>query len=55
MKRTVEFIKHNKDHLSIFGFLPEHAKYTTARMVLNPSFDQKLKEMRSQIQNVQAL
>jgi hypothetical protein len=53
-KNSREFIKHNKDHLSIFGFLPEHAKYTTARMVLNPSFNPKF-EMRSQIQNVQAL
>ncbi len=53
-KNSREFIEANKERYSIFGLLPEHAKYTTARLVLNPSLHQKY-ELRTQLQNVQAL
>lgn len=53
-KNSREFIEQHKERYSIFGLLPEHAKFTTARMVLNPSFDPKF-ENYSQIENVQLL
>tara|TARA_Y100001935_G_scaffold217449_1_gene189581 strand:- start:15098 stop:16603 length:1506 start_codon:yes stop_codon:yes gene_type:complete len=53
-KNSREFIEDHKERYSVFGMLPEHAKYTTARMVLNPSFDPTLQE-RSQIDNIEAL
>lgn len=53
-KNSREFIDEHKERYSVFGLLPEHAKYTTARLVLNPSFNPEL-ELRTQIQNVQAL
>ncbi len=53
-KNSREFIVDHKERYSIFGLLPEHAKYTTARLVLNPSFNPEW-ELRTQIQNVRAL
>lgn len=53
-KNSREFIEANKERYSIFGLLPEHAKYTTARLVLNPSLHPEY-ELRTQLQNVQAL
>ena len=53
-KNSREFIEQHKDKYSIFGLLPEHAKFTTARMVLNPSLNPAY-ELRSQLDNVQVL
>lgn len=53
-KNSREFIDEHRERYSVFGLLPEHAKYTTARMVLNPEFDPQ-KEMRSQIDNITEL
>ena len=53
-KNSREFIINNKDRSFIFSFFPEHAKYITARMVLNSSFNPKF-ETHIQIQNVHAL
>lgn len=33
-----EYINTHKERFSVFGILPENAKYITARLVLNPSF-----------------
>ena len=44
-------IQNNKPTYSVFSVLPDHAMYTTARMVLNPAFDQAL-EQRSMVDNV---
>lgn len=53
-KNSREFIEQHKERYSIFGVLPEHAKYTTARLVLNPSLHPAF-EQRTQLDNVQAL
>lgn len=53
-KNSREFIEQHKERYSIFGLLPEHAKFTTARLVLNPSLNPDL-ELRTQVDNVQAL
>lgn len=53
-KNSREFIAEHKERYSIFGLLPEHAKYTTSRLVLNPSFKPEF-ELRTQIQNVRTL
>lgn len=53
-KNSREFIDQHKERYSIFGLLPEHAKFTTARLVLNPSLNPDL-ELRTQVDNVQAL
>ena len=53
-KNSREFIEQHKDRYSIFGLLPEHAKFTTARMVLNPSMKPDY-ELRTQLDNVKAL
>ena len=53
-KNSREFIEQHKERYSVFGLLPEHAKFTTARMVLNPSLNPDF-ELRTQLDNVQAL
>lgn len=53
-KNSREFIEQHKERFSIFGLLPEHAKFTTARLVLNPSLTPDY-ELRTQIDNVMAL
>ncbi|MBO6794435.1 MAG: hypothetical protein JJ895_11030 [Balneolaceae bacterium] len=53
-KNSREFIDQHKERYFIFGLLPEHAKFTTARLVLNPSLNPTF-EHRTQIDNVQAL
>lgn len=53
-KNSREFIDQNKEQFSVFGLLPEHAKYTTARLVLNPTLKTET-EKSSQIQNAQLL
>lgn len=45
------FIKKNKAKYSVFNVLPDNAMYTTARMVLNPSFDPN-REHRTMVENV---
>lgn len=53
-KNCSEFILANKDQIDLFNTLPEHAMYTTARMVLNPSFSESFRE-NSQLSNVEIL
>lgn len=53
-KKSREYIHANKDHFSVFGFLPEHAKFTTSRLVLNPRLTPEF-ENRTQLDNVSAL
>lgn len=53
-KNSREFIEQNKEQFSVFGLLPEHAKYTTARLVLNPTLKVET-EQNTQIKNVQLL
>ena len=53
-KNSREFIDQNKEQFSVFGLLPEHAKYTTARLVLNPTLKPETEE-NTQIQNAQLL
>lgn len=48
------YIDENKPEYSVFSVLPDNAMYTTARMVLNPSFDPSFENM-SMIDNVTAL
>jgi hypothetical protein len=45
------YIKDNRARYSVFDVLPDNAMYTTARMVLNPTFDPTLAN-RSMVDNV---
>lgn len=49
-----EFIRNNKPQYSVFSVLPDQAMYTTARLVLNPTFGKKF-ENHSQIDNLKVL
>ncbi len=49
-----EYIRNNKPQYSVFSVLPDKAMYTTARLVLNPSFDENF-ENHSQIDNIREL
>jgi len=49
-----EFIENNPPSYTVFSVLPDHAMHTTARMVLNPSFNSRFEEM-SMIDNVKYL
>lgn len=40
-KLSREYIRENKIRYSVFNILPDHAMYTTARLVLNPTFGPK--------------
>lgn len=53
-KSAREFIDQHTDRFSVFGFLPEHAKLTTARLVLNPQLT-LLHEHQTQLSNIQRL
>ncbi|MFA5668137.1 MAG: hypothetical protein WC967_02760 [Balneolaceae bacterium] len=53
-KNSREYIQNNKDKLSVFGMLPVHAKYTTARLVLNPTLGNKCAE-NTQLKNAEIL
>lgn len=53
-KNSREYIQNNRDRLSVFGMLPEHAKYTTARLVLNPTLGDKCAE-NTQLKNAEIL
>lgn len=46
-----DYIAENKPSYSVFNVLPDHAMYITARLVLNPSFDEK-REAHTMIDNV---
>ncbi len=48
------FIKHNPPTYSVFSVLPDHAMYTTARLVLNPTLTPPF-ENHSMIDNVKCL
>ncbi|MDR9415135.1 MAG: hypothetical protein RI564_02540 [Gracilimonas sp.] len=39
-----EHIRDNREQFSVFNMLPEHAKFTTARLVLNPSLKGEFQE-----------
>jgi hypothetical protein len=47
-------IRDNKIHYSVFNVLPDHAMYTTARMVLNPTFDKETSN-KTMVHNVKDL
>ncbi|MFU8811744.1 MAG: hypothetical protein ACNA78_02185 [Balneolaceae bacterium] len=49
-----EHIRHQKDQYSVFSVLPDHAMYTTARMVLNPCFAVE-REKRNMLDNLEEL
>ncbi len=53
-QKSREYIQNTKESFSVFGLLPEHAKYTTARLVLNPPLQKKYQQ-NSQIDNAQVL
>lgn len=50
-RHSQEFIRENKGRYSVFNVLPDNAMYTTARMVLNPSFNDEF-ETRTMVDNV---
>lgn len=49
-----QHIKANPERFTVFDMLPEHAKFTTARLVLNPSLNPKF-QLCSQFDNARAL
>lgn len=53
-KKAEEYIKEHTNNHALFDMLPDHAMYTTASLVLNPSFNQKFCE-RSLLDNIQHL
>tara|TARA_R110002126_G_scaffold160304_3_gene307892 strand:- start:2448 stop:3947 length:1500 start_codon:yes stop_codon:yes gene_type:complete len=53
-RKSSEYIANNKESFSVFGVLPEHAKYTTSRLVLNPTLEEEYQE-NSQIDNAKLL
>ncbi len=53
-RKSREYIKQNKEDFSVFGVLPENAKYTTSRLVLNPTLGNEFQE-NSQIDNAKIL
>lgn len=53
-KNSREFIEEHKERYSVFGFLPEHAKFITSRLVLNPRLTQEYEE-NTQLKNVELL
>lgn len=52
--KSREYIANNKETFSVFGVLPEHAKYTTSRLVLNPSLKREF-STNTQISNIEQL
>ena len=53
-RNSREHIETHKEKYNVFGVLPEHAKFTTARLVLNPRLTPEYQE-NSQIRNAQIL
>ncbi|MFV1883139.1 MAG: hypothetical protein ACMZ7B_01415 [Balneola sp.] len=53
-KNSREFIEQHKERYSVFGFLPEHAKYITSRLVLNPRLTPEFEE-NTQLKNTELL
>ena len=53
-KNSREFIEQHKERYSVFGFLPEHAKFITSRLVLNPRLTSEFEE-NTQLRNVELL
>lgn len=53
-KNSKEYIEQHRDRFSVFGFLPEHAKFTTSRLVLNPRLTPDFEE-NTQLKNVALL
>ncbi|MDX1671300.1 MAG: hypothetical protein R3211_03105 [Balneolaceae bacterium] len=53
-KKSREYIESYEERYRIFNVLPDHAMYTTARMVLNPTFGELFAD-HSQIDNIQYL
>lgn len=53
-KNSREYIQNNPESFTVFNMLPEHAKFTTARLVLNPSLN-NTREGHSQIDNARIL
>jgi hypothetical protein len=53
-RKSREYIQNTKESFSVFGVLPEHAKYTTSRLVLNPTLQNDFQE-NSQIDNANIL
>ena len=53
-KNSREYIQQHTDRFSVFGFLPEHAKFITSRLVLNPTLTPELEE-NTQLRNIEAL
>lgn len=53
-EKSREYIANNKESFSVFGVLPEHAKYTTSRLVLNPSLEAE-HQQNTQIKNIELL
>ncbi|MEP1151708.1 MAG: hypothetical protein ABJH08_08280 [Balneola sp.] len=53
-QKSHEYITQNKESFSVFGILPEHAKYTTSRLVLNPSLSRELQN-NTQLDNAALL
>lgn len=53
-KNSREFVENQKDRYSVMGVLPEHAKFTTARLVLNPTLTKRF-ESYTQLDNVNYL
>lgn len=49
-----EYIETHKESFTVFDMLPTHAKFTTARLVLNPSF-QEVFQQNTQLDNVKVL
>lgn len=49
-----ETIQNNKIRYSVFNVLPDHAMYTTARMVLNPTFSNKTSK-KTMVHNISDL
>jgi len=53
-KYSRNFIENNQKRYSVFNVLPDHAMYTTARLVLNPAFNTDL-ENNTMIDNARLL
>lgn len=53
-KNSREYIQTHRERFTVFDMLPEHAMYTTARLVLNPELNEA-GEQHSQYQNLQLL
>ena len=53
-RNSREYIETHKERYNVFGVLPEHAKFTTARLVLNPRLTPESQE-NTQIRNAEIL